>query len=220
MNTDLFQSYGYCWVFQIYWHIECSTFTESSFRIWNSSTGVPSPPFALFVVRLPKAHLTLHSRISSSRWVWVITPLWLSASWRSFLYSSSVYSCHLFLISSASLRSIPFLSFIEPIFAWNVPLVSQFSWRDSSSFPFYCFSLFLCTDPWGRLSYLSLLFFGTLYSIGYFFPFLLSFLLLFFSQLFVRSPQTAILLFCIYFSWVWSFSLSPVQYHEPPSIVH
>ena len=33
-----------------------------------------------------------------------------------FLYSSSVYSCHLFLISSASVRSIPFLSFIEPIF--------------------------------------------------------------------------------------------------------
>ena len=29
-----------------------------------------------------------------------------------FLHSSSVYSCHLFLISSASVRSIPFLSFI------------------------------------------------------------------------------------------------------------
>ena len=28
-----------------------------------------------------------------------------------------VYSCHLFLISSASVRSIPFLPFIEPIFA-------------------------------------------------------------------------------------------------------
>ena len=39
------------------------------------------------------------------------------------LYSSSVYSCHL-LISSASVRSIPFLSFIVPIFAWNGPLVS------------------------------------------------------------------------------------------------
>ena len=30
-----------------------------------------------------------------------------------FLYSSSVYSCHLFSISSASVRSIPFLSFID-----------------------------------------------------------------------------------------------------------
>ena len=34
-----------------------------------------------------------------------------------FLYSSSVCSCHLFLISSASVRSLPFLSFIKPIFA-------------------------------------------------------------------------------------------------------
>ena len=43
---------------------------------------------------------------------------------KSFLYSSSVYSCHLFLIFSASVRSISFLSFIVPIFAWNVPLIS------------------------------------------------------------------------------------------------
>ena len=37
-----------------------------------------------------------------------------------FLYSSSVYSCHLFLISSASVRSIPFLSFTEPRFYEDV----------------------------------------------------------------------------------------------------
>ena len=55
MKTDLFQSCGHCWVFQIGWHIECSTFTASSFRIWNSSTGIPSPPLALFVVMLPNA---------------------------------------------------------------------------------------------------------------------------------------------------------------------
>ena len=114
MKTDLFQSCGHCWVFQICWHIECSTFTASSFRMWNSSTGIPSPPLALFVVMLPKAHLTSHSRMSGSKWV--ITPSWLSGSWRSFLYSSSVYSCHLFLISSASVRALPFLSFIEPSF--------------------------------------------------------------------------------------------------------
>ena len=41
MKTDLFQSCGHCWVFQICWHIEGSTFTASSFRIWNSSTGIP-----------------------------------------------------------------------------------------------------------------------------------------------------------------------------------
>ena len=33
MKTDLFQSCGHCRVFQICWHIECSTFTASSFRI-------------------------------------------------------------------------------------------------------------------------------------------------------------------------------------------
>ena len=47
MKTDLFQSCGHCWIFQICWHIECSTFTASSFRIWKSSAGTPSPPLAL-----------------------------------------------------------------------------------------------------------------------------------------------------------------------------
>ena len=129
MKTDLFQPCGHCCVFQICWHIECSTFTASiAFRIWNSSTRIPLAPLSLFVVMFPKAHLTLHSRMSGSRWV--ITPLWLSGSWRSFLYNTSVYNCHLFLISHASIRSIPFLSFIVPIFAWNVPLVSLNFWRD------------------------------------------------------------------------------------------
>ena len=82
MKTDLCQSCGHCWVFQICWHIECSTFTASSFRIWTSSTGIPSPPLALFIVMLSKAHLTSHSRMSGSRLV--ITPSWLSGSWRSF----------------------------------------------------------------------------------------------------------------------------------------
>ena len=46
--------------------------------------------------------------------------------WVTSLHFTSVYSCHLFLISSASVRSISFLSFIVPIFAWNFPLVSNF----------------------------------------------------------------------------------------------
>ena len=32
MKTDLFRSCGHCCVFHICWHIECSTFTASSFR--------------------------------------------------------------------------------------------------------------------------------------------------------------------------------------------
>ena len=60
METDLFQSCGHCWVFQICWHIECSIFTASSFRIWNKSPGIPSPTLDLFIMMLSKAHLTSH----------------------------------------------------------------------------------------------------------------------------------------------------------------
>ena len=138
MKNELLKSCGHCRVFQICWHIECSTFTASSFRIWNCSTGNPSPPLALFIVMLSKAHLTSHSRMSGFRWV--ITPLWLTGLWRSFLYSSSVYCCYRFLIYSASVMSIPFLFFIEPIFAWNVPLVSLIFLMRSLVFPILLFS--------------------------------------------------------------------------------
>ena len=102
MKTDLFQSCGHCWVFQMCWHIECSTFTTSSFRIWISSTGILPPPLALFVVMFSKAHLTSHSRMSGSRWG--ITPSWLSGSWRSFLYSSSHASKVMLKILQARLQ--------------------------------------------------------------------------------------------------------------------
>ena len=36
----------HCWVFQICWHIECSTFIAPSFRTWNSSVGIPSHPLS------------------------------------------------------------------------------------------------------------------------------------------------------------------------------
>ena len=39
---------------------------------------ISSPPLALFIMMLSKAHLTSHSRMSSS--TWVITPSWLSGS--------------------------------------------------------------------------------------------------------------------------------------------
>ena len=96
-SKHIFQSYGHCWVFQICWHTECSTLTASSFRIWNNSVGVPSTPLALLIVMLSKAKLSSHSKMSGSQWV--ITPSWFSGSLRSFLYSSPVHSCHLFLDS-------------------------------------------------------------------------------------------------------------------------
>ena len=91
MKTDLFQSCSHCLVFQICWHIECSTLHHLlefyfilfwPFRILNSSVGIPSPPPALFIVMLPKSLLTSHSRMSGSRWV--TTPSWLSRSLSSF----------------------------------------------------------------------------------------------------------------------------------------
>ena len=87
---------------------------------------------------LPKAHLISHSRMSGSKWV--ITLSWLYWSWRSFLCSSSMYSYHLFWISSASVRSIQFLSFIVPILAWNIPFVSLIFLKRSLVFPILLFS--------------------------------------------------------------------------------
>ena len=86
MKTDIFQSCGHWWVFQICCYIECSTLKASSFRILNSLSGIPSLPLGgLFVVMFPKAHLTSHSRMSGS--MWMTTPLWLSGSLRSFYWS-------------------------------------------------------------------------------------------------------------------------------------
>ena len=142
--------------------------------------------------------------MSGSRWV--ITPSWLSGSWRSFLYSSSVYSCHIFLISSASVRSIPLLSFIGSIFAWNVPLVSLIFLKRSLVFPLLLFS-FISLHWLLMKAFLSLLvvLWNSAFN-GYIF-----------SQLFVKPPQITIFPFCISFSWGWSWSLPPVQCQEPLS---
>ena len=192
-KLTFFQSCGHCWVPNLL-DIEWNTFTASSFRIWNSSTGIPSLPLALFVVMLPKAHLTSHNRMSGSRWV--ITPLWLSGSWRSFLYSSSVYYCHLFLISSASVRSITLLSFIDPIFAWNVPLVSLIFLKRSLLFPILLFSSISLQWSLGKA------FFAILWNPAFKWVYLSFCPLLFISLLFtaILGPlQTAIFLFCISF---------------------
>ena len=107
---------------------------------------------------LPKALLTSHSRMSGSRWV--ITPLWLSGSQRSFLYSSSVYSTHLFLISSASLLTPS----LHEMFSWYLYFLEEISSLSHSFLFLHFFALIT-----GMLSYLSLLFFGTLHSNGYIF---------------------------------------------------
>ena len=138
MEIDFFQSCGHCRVFRICWHIECSTSAAASFRIWNSLAEIPSPPLALFIVMLLKAHLASCLRLSGSRWVAAL--LWLSRSLKPFLCSSCMYFCHLFLIYSASIRSLLFLFFIVFIFAWNIPLVSPIFLKRSLVFPIVLFS--------------------------------------------------------------------------------
>ena len=61
--------------------------------------------------------------------------------------------------------------------------------RDLQSFPSCCFPLFLCIDRWGRLSYLSLLFFGTRHSNGNIFSPLL-FPSLLFTAIFTTSSDS------------------------------
>ena len=100
---------------------------------------------------LPKAHLTLHSRMSGSRWVIILS--WLSGSLRPFLYSD-VYSCHLFLNSSASL-----MFFIMPILAWNVSLISPLFLNRSLVYPILLLSAIslYCSLKKAFLSFLSIL---------------------------------------------------------------
>ena len=84
---------------------------------------------------------------------------------------------------------------------------------------FYCFPLFVCIIHLRSLSYLSLLFSGTLHSFGCIFLFLPSLSLLFFSQLIVKPPETTTLTFCISCSLGWLWSLSSVQCCKTLSIV-
>ena len=169
MKTDLFQACGHCWVFQICCHIECSTFTASTFRIWNSLVGIPSSPLALFIVMLPKTHLTLHSRMSGSKWL--ITPLWLSRSLRYFWYSYSIYSFHLLLTSPDSLRSILFLLLCP--FCMKCSLgISNFL---EEIFPIQFFSSISFIVHLRRLSYIFSLFFELCIQMGISFLFSFAF---------------------------------------------
>ena len=126
-RIHLFWSYGPCWVFQCCLHIQCNTLMAMSFKVFNGSTGIPSHPLALLTEVLPKAHLISHSRMSDSGWL--TTWLWLSGSLRSILYNSSMYSFHLFLISSASTRSHHFYPLFCPSLGKMFPWYFQFSWR-------------------------------------------------------------------------------------------
>ena len=105
-----------------------------------------------------------------------------------------------FLISSASLRSLPFLSFIVPIFACNITLASLIFLRQSLVFPTLLFSSISLHYLLKKI-FLSL--FAILWNSAFSWVYLSLYpcLLLLLSQLFIRPPQTIILPCCISFSF-------------------
>ena len=116
------------------------------------------------------------------------------------LLYSSVYSFLLFLISSACISSIPFLSFIVLIFVWNVPLVSLIFLKRSLVSPillvfFYFFALI--TEEGFLISACYSLELRIQMGICFLFSFAFSFSS--FLSYFLRACQTAILPFCISF---------------------
>ena len=143
MKTDLFQSCGHFWVFQICWHIECRTFTASSFRIWNSSTGIPSPPLALFVVMLSKAHLTFCIPGCLVLGEWSYHHDYLGCE--DLFYFFGQFFCVFLptLLNIFCFCWVPTISvLIVPIFAWNVPLASLIFLKRSLVLPILLFSAF------------------------------------------------------------------------------
>ena len=95
------------------------------------------------------------------------------------MYSSSVYSCHLLLISSASVSSTLFLSFFVLIFAWNILLVSPIFLKSYLVFPTLLFPIFLFIVHLRRLLLSPCYSLKLCIHMGIFFPFLLGLPVLF-----------------------------------------
>ena len=93
----------------------CSTLTASSFRIWNSLVGIPSPPVALFTVMLPKAH-----------WLWIPGCLALGEWWHHHGYLGHLKTKFL---QNSFLKALP--SAVHKIFLKN----------KSYMYVFYCDNL-------------------------------------------------------------------------------
>ena len=74
MRTDFFQFCGHYRVFQICSHIECSTFTASSFRIWRHFN---SPHYSCLKNPMDRGAFAVHRITKSQTWL-----KWLSSSTR------------------------------------------------------------------------------------------------------------------------------------------
>ena len=130
-----------------------------------------------------------------------------------------MYSFHLFLVSSASTRSLPFMSFIVPIFGQNVPLISPIFLKRSLVFLLLLFSssFIHCSLKKAFLSHCAVLW-KSLFSWIY----LSLYLLLSCSVLSLAICKAAPdnhFASCFSFSLGWFCSLLHVQYYRSLSIV-
>ena len=133
-RTDLFQFCGHYWIFQICWHIECNTLMPSSFRILNSSIGIPFHLLALLTAVLPKTNLTLHPRMSGSGWLHHCSN---TVHWDPFCTVQCILS-----ISSRSLQCLLGLYHFCPLLflGQNVHLIFPIFLKWSLVFPLLLFS--------------------------------------------------------------------------------
>ena len=146
--------------------------------------------------------------------IWVIKTFFFSFFF--FFYSSSMYSCHLFLISSGFVRSLPFLSFIVPIFAWNWYLqvflcLFVCFWEIASlSHSMFSYISWHCSLKKAFLSVLPIL-----WNSAFIWVYLSLYPLPFASLLVsgITLPS------CISFSLWWFWLPPPVRCYKPPSIV-
>ena len=129
-----------------------------------------------------------------------------------------VLLCILFIsISSVSTRSLPFLSFIVPIFGQNVPLIFPVFLKRCLVFLLLFSSSFMyCSLKKAVLSLCSILW-NSSFSWIYFS--LSPFSVFVFLQLFVKPPQITALPSCFSFPLRWFWSLPPIKYYVSLSIV-
>ena len=123
-----------------------------------------------------------------------------------------MYSCHLFIVSSASVRSLPFLSFIVPILEWNVPLVFLTLLKRSPVFLTLLFSS--VSHHWSLRTALSLLvILWTLHSDEYIFPFLFSLQYLLTLLAVIKSAFSSCCCLIIQLDiYIYKFFTTPVFY--------
>ena len=131
-----------------------------------------------------------------------------------------MYSCHLFLIPSASVRSLLFLSLSCYLCPRNVPLISPiFFFKKKISSLSHCI-VFCCLYCSFKKAFLSLLAILWISAFSWIYLFLSPCLwLLFFTQLFVKPTQTTTLPSCIFF-FLWDgFGHCLLECYKPPSLI-